>query len=559
MKRWIALAGIVGLGIAAVFVSERRKVDVPPGPAALLYLVADTEQELTRMPVRFTRMSDEDEIRIGDDLARAYHRDEKPNDETVEVENYLQQIGGRLAARAHRRLPYRFHYIPEKGFINAFALPGGHVYVGAGLMALMDSEDELAAVVGHEIEHIDHYHCAERVQQEQALHKIPLGEVVALPIELFEAGYSKDQELEADREGTRLAVEVGYSANGAIRMFETFQRLYEEHYARARTPQEELSQLAEQTLEGYFRSHPLPAERIEQVRRLIASENWPVRPERDLAVAYIFWTAKAEEALAAGRYTQARQLATQSLRLRPGQEKVLEVLAAAQFAQADFSAAAASYRKVLELDSAKMGVADAYALALAAANRSTALAEFRQWSESLKGEKPRDLQVPLAGLALLAGDGVPARSAAALAKASASEDWAPGWFGRLGWWYYLAGDYATAADLLENAVEQRPGQAHYGTERAWAQIEQRRFADAIQSVEITYGTSNPSSEQTMADAVALWQAKRQDDALGRFRAALARQPEWNDPRWVKALYSPLVAESVAQMQAEEERRAHARR
>ena len=109
--------------------------------------------------------------------------------------------------------------------INAFALPGGHVYVGAGLLALMDSEDELAAVIGHEIEHIDHYHCAERVQQEQALRKIPLGGLVALPIELFEAGYSKDQELEADREGTRLAVQAGYSANGAIRMFETFERL----------------------------------------------------------------------------------------------------------------------------------------------------------------------------------------------------------------------------------------------------------------------------------------------------------------------------------------------
>jgi hypothetical protein len=52
--------------------SEHRKVDVPPGPAALLYLIADTEQELTRMPVRFTRMSDEEEIRIGNEIARSY-------------------------------------------------------------------------------------------------------------------------------------------------------------------------------------------------------------------------------------------------------------------------------------------------------------------------------------------------------------------------------------------------------------------------------------------------------------------------------------------------------
>src|SRR5438876_5856642 len=179
MKRGLTLAGIVMMGVAAVVVSERRKVDAPASPAALLYLIADTEQELTRMPVRFTRMSDEEEIRIGNEIARAYGfpRDKQDRD-TPEVERYLGQVGLRVAAHAHRRLPYRFHYVPERYFINAFAVPGGHVYVGEGLLALMDSEDELAAVIGHEIEHIDHYHCAERVQQEQALRKIPLGELV---------------------------------------------------------------------------------------------------------------------------------------------------------------------------------------------------------------------------------------------------------------------------------------------------------------------------------------------------------------------------------------------
>jgi predicted Zn-dependent protease len=308
MKRWIALAGIVALGLAAVVVSERRKVDVAASPEALLYLVADTEQELTRMPVRFTRMSDDEEIRIGNDLARSYKTGAKSSEENAAVEGYLREVGARLAPHAHRRLPYQFHYIPEKYFINAFALPGGHVYVGEGLLALMDSEDELAAVMGHEIEHIDHYHCAERAQQERAMHGIPLGELLALPMEVFEAGYSKDQEMEADREGTRLAVEAGYSPNGAIRMFETFQRLYEEVHQQAGSPPEELTQVALQTLEGYFRSHPLPSERIAQIRSLIASEHWEVHAERDLAVGYIFSTEKAREALRAGRYAQAQEL-----------------------------------------------------------------------------------------------------------------------------------------------------------------------------------------------------------------------------------------------------------
>ena len=67
------------------------------------------------------------------------------------------RVGSELATHAHRMLPYKFHYIPNPNFVNAFALPGGHVYVGAGLVSLMDSEDELAALIGHEIEHIDHY------------------------------------------------------------------------------------------------------------------------------------------------------------------------------------------------------------------------------------------------------------------------------------------------------------------------------------------------------------------------------------------------------------------
>src|SRR5207245_10178183 len=149
---------------------------------------ADRQQEPTRMPVRFTRMSDEEEIRIGNQIARGYGflRDKQDRD-AAEVERYLGQVGSRIAAHAHRKLPYRFHYVPERYFINAFAVPGGHVYVGEGLLALMDSEDELAAVIGHEIEHIDHYHCAERLQQQQALRHIPLGELVDSQAVIYEA------------------------------------------------------------------------------------------------------------------------------------------------------------------------------------------------------------------------------------------------------------------------------------------------------------------------------------------------------------------------------------
>jgi beta-barrel assembly-enhancing protease len=268
MTRWIAFIGIVLAGITAVFFSERGKVDVEASPAAILYFVADAEREITRIPMQMTRMSDEDEINAGNELARQYESAFQVSNDDSREEQYIQQIGQHVAEHAHRRLPYQFHYIPNSGFINAFALPGGHVFIGKGLVSLMDTEDELAAVLGHEVEHIDKYHCAERTQQEQIFRKIPLGELAELPVEVFEAGYTKVQELEADREGTRLAVASGYSSSGAIHMFEVFENLEQQYHHRADSPGQEMSQVALETLEGYFRSHPLPEERIRQLEQM---------------------------------------------------------------------------------------------------------------------------------------------------------------------------------------------------------------------------------------------------------------------------------------------------
>jgi len=555
MKRWIALTGIVALGLVAIVVVERHKVDTPVSPAALLYLVADTEQELTRMPVSFTRMSDRDEIRIGDEIAKAsYGLQQNGGDKhAAEIQAYVTQVGSSLATRAHRKLPYRFHYVPEKSFINAFALPGGHVYVGAGLLSMMDSEDELAAVLGHEIEHVDHYHCAERVQQEQALHKLPFGALFALPVELFEAGYSKDQELEADREGTRLAVEAGYSANGAIRMFETFQRLEDEYHSHARTPRQEVSQVTIDTLEGYFRSHPLPSERIAQVNRMIANEGWPVRPERDLMVAYIFSTQRAESALLFGKYTEAQGLASQSLKTHPDDVEALVVLAQAQFAQADFADAASSYRKVLERRGRTTDVVDSYALSLAAANRQTAANEFRQWMASAKGDT-HELKTPMAGLLLLQGDAVPIRQREAEVRAATADPSAPNELSDMGWWFYIAGDYPAAERMLRDAVQQRPSNISMALRLGWADIELRQLADALTTINTT--TEEPAlfSERSMARAVARWQAQDRDIALSNFVAATIAQSEWKNSHWVKMLYSPLVESSIEEMQTELERR-----
>jgi predicted Zn-dependent protease len=567
MKTWFRFAAIMVLGLGAVVISEKRQVDVPASADAILYLVADTEQELTRLPVSFTRMSDEEEIRIGNDLARAYRplpsnetTQREANSERVRIEDYLAEVGSRIEVHAHRKLPYRFHYVPEPGFINAFALPGGHVYLGAGLLRLMDSEDELASVIGHEIEHIDHYHCAERVQQEMALRKIPFGGLIGLPIEIFEAGYSKNQELEADREGVRLTVASGYSPSGAVRLFEKFDRLYHQRYHKAQTPEEELSQVAEQTLEGYFRSHPLPSERIQQVEKLIATQNWSIRPERDLKVAYIFLSERAADELAGHRYAEAEKLARRSLAMHSGTLQALKVLATSQFAQAKFRAAADSYRLASEADPADGDLVNSYARALAATgDRQRVLDEFREWLQTREKTPSYTLPIALAGLELMAGN--QARAQQLVAAAQASPDNVPSnSLSDLGWWYYLAGQYPKAIDVLAKAVQLRPGERTIAERLAWAEIETSRYGDALQvlsSVDVLasasqYGTRTHHSD--MVWAVAQWRGMQDEAAIRRFAVAIESQPEWNNDDWVKANYSPEVVRTVDDLRARQDKR-----
>src|SRR5713101_3199838 len=291
MKRWLFLLVIVAVCAGALLLAERQKAQTHVGPQALLGLIADTEQEMSRVPARLTRISDEEETRIGDEMAQrsldeinVQAKNNKDGDDHL-VQAYVERVGMRVSVYAHRKLPYRFHYIPDRNLINAFALPGGHVFIGRGMLDLMTTEDQLASVLGHEVEHIDLRHCAERVQLEAHMRKLHLEEInglVSVPIDLFKTGYSKDQELDADRAGTRLAMMAAYSPDGAISMFRMLDKVCKQETRTARTPQQEVSQLALETLKGYFESHPQPEERIEQIERLERESKTPIAAQKRL-------------------------------------------------------------------------------------------------------------------------------------------------------------------------------------------------------------------------------------------------------------------------------------
>jgi predicted Zn-dependent protease len=281
MKRTASFLIILGVALVALYFSERRRDKSSVSPNAVLEVAADVQRDVTRMPMRFTRISDDEEIKIGDELAVQYSiSDAALSPEEQGLEQYVAEVGRTVSSHAHRHLPYAFHLIPNRSMINAFSLPGGHVFVGEGLLDLMDSEDQLAFILGHELEHIDHYHCAERVQVEAHFRKLKLGivgELVQIPLQVWEVGYSKDEELEADREGVRLAVLGGYSPYGAVSLFKEFEKLHAEYVIHAKSPEQELSEIAIQSLQGYFRSHPATSDRVAQVQRLIAEEGWHSR------------------------------------------------------------------------------------------------------------------------------------------------------------------------------------------------------------------------------------------------------------------------------------------
>jgi len=294
MKRSITLIvffAVLLTALGALYYSQRRDKQTAVSPNAILQIAADAQRDITRAPMEFTRLSDEEEINLGNQLAQRYASSfQNFTLQENALQSYVIGVGGKVAVHAHRHLQYTFHVIPDRNMINAFALPGGPVYIGEGMLDLMLSEDELANVLAHEVEHIDHYHCVERMQLEAQLKHLNLdivGALLEIPLGLWQAGYHKDEEFEADREGMFLAVQSGYSPYGAVQTFQRFAKLHDEYVIHAQSPEEELSQLAIQSLEGYFRSHPLPSERIAQAEKIIAEQHWEgKKQQRNFHVEY---------------------------------------------------------------------------------------------------------------------------------------------------------------------------------------------------------------------------------------------------------------------------------
>lgn len=220
----------------------------------------------------FVMMSEQQELAMGrqynQEIAKQYPR---YPDEALQA--YVQQVGERVARYSHRsNLAYRFTVVDSPD-INAFALPGGYIYIHRGLMAYLNSEAELAAVLGHEVGHVTARHSV-RQQSQSAAWGI-LGQAVAIGTGVGAAaditnvlggavvsGYGRDMELEADGLGAQYLARSGYDPRAMIEVVKVLkaQSDFARDQARAKGQAEPPS-----SYHGLFDTHPDHDTRLQQV------------------------------------------------------------------------------------------------------------------------------------------------------------------------------------------------------------------------------------------------------------------------------------------------------
>jgi predicted Zn-dependent protease len=194
-----------------------------------------------------------------------------------EAQATVDEICSRIVSRsAAQQTPYKFecHVLADEDTINAFALPGGQVFITAGLLKRLQTEGQAAGVLGHEIAHVVARHGAEHIAKAQLTQGLTGAAVlatydpnnpssrnnaaVAVMIgQLVNMRFGREDELESDRLGVRFMSEAGYDPRAMVEVM----RILEEAAGAGRQPE-------------FFSTHPNPGRRIERIQQVIA-ETYP--------------------------------------------------------------------------------------------------------------------------------------------------------------------------------------------------------------------------------------------------------------------------------------------
>jgi predicted Zn-dependent protease len=217
-------------------------------------------------------LSPEEERRLGDQLAAQVRQKEQVFD-NPEMQNYVAQLGQRLVARLppeQRKFDYRFIVLFEPETVNAFALPGGHIFIYTGLIQAADSEAELASVLAHEVAHVAAGHPSDLLAAQMGastLQRLALGREPGMLAQLgstiasqgYLAAYSREAEREADELGLGYLVQAGHAPSAMVCFFEKLARM-------GRTQGGPVG--------AFLASHPAPGQRAETLNALIRERGY---------------------------------------------------------------------------------------------------------------------------------------------------------------------------------------------------------------------------------------------------------------------------------------------
>lgn len=184
-----------------------------------------------------------------------------------DAQDYLDQVGNRLVQSSVAKntdWDWEFYLLADAQTINAFALPGGPVFITYALFSQLETEGQLAGVLGHEIGHVLARHGAQRMAKAdltqgltQAVYTVSEGGAQAAAVigQMVNMQYGRDDELESDKLGVQIMVDAGYDPRGMIGVMQILAQ------ASSGNSQPE-----------FFSTHPNPENRIERIEEEIAKE-----------------------------------------------------------------------------------------------------------------------------------------------------------------------------------------------------------------------------------------------------------------------------------------------
>jgi predicted Zn-dependent protease len=271
---------------------------------------------------QFMTVSEEEEIQMDRQYSPMQFSDDYGPVQDTALNAYVNGIGRALAVGTHRpNMPYSFRVV-NATYINAYAFPGGSIACTRGILTSLDNEAELAALLGHEIGHVNARHTAEG-QVASALGGFGAG--------AFLASYSRDNERQADALGTEYMVKAGYGPEGMVGLMQMLNSLHKS------TPS---------SIEIMFATHPMSDERyqsaVNAVRTTYAgAKGLPLYRERYMdntarlrsIKGAIDEMQKGDKALAAKNYSQAEDHYQTALRQAPNDYAGLVSMAKCQLIQ----------------------------------------------------------------------------------------------------------------------------------------------------------------------------------------------------------------------------------